>query len=163
MGGFSHRRVIANVVEHRYSMEYRRENAEHVDSEHSLEDIVYIRNTPYVASILKMVKEDYLSREDYPFLLKPPSDYAVMEEKPSHTVDKEVLADFTPKRRRRLILVVIGGLTYTELHHLRTLSKYMKQKLVVVTTSMMNPQSFIKTLSEISMWQLSRSLIRSDD
>ena len=104
-----------------------------------------------------------MSREDYPFLLKPPSDYAVMDEKPSHTVDKEVLADFTPKRRRRLILVVIGGLTYTELHHLRTLSKDMKQKLVVVTTSMMNPQSFIKTLSEISMWQLSRSLIRSDD
>ena len=50
--------MIANAVEHRYSMEYRRENAEHVDSEHSLEDIVYIRNTPYVASILKMVKED---------------------------------------------------------------------------------------------------------
>ena len=149
--GVDRRRIVSNAGALRYSAEYRRGNAEHVDGEHTLEDIVYIRNTPYVASILKMVRDDYLSWDDFPFLLKPPAGYSVVSEKPPSTLEKEALANFTPKRKRRLILVVVGGLTYTELHHLRTLSEALKQQLVIVTTSMLNPQSFVKALSEVSM------------
>lgn len=149
--GIHPRRIVANADGPRYSAEYRRCNAEHVDSEHTLEDIVYIRNTPYVASILKMVRDDYLSRDDFPFLLKPPADYSVKSDKPPPAVE-ETHTDFTPRRKRRLILVVVGGLTYTELHHLRTLSKALEQQLVIVTTSMLNPQAFVKALSEVSMF-----------
>ena len=148
--GIHSRRVVFNTGDLRYSAEYRRCNAEHVDSEHTLEDIVYIRNTPYVASILKMVRDNYLPWDDFPFLLKPPADYRVTSEKLPPVVE-EARTDFTPKRKRRLILVVVGGLTYTELHHLRTLSKAMEQQLVIVTTSMLNPQSFVTSLSEVSL------------
>ena len=149
--GIHPRHIVVNADGPRYSAEYRRCNAEHVDSEHTLEDIVYIRNTPYVASILKMVRDDYLSRDDFPFLLKPPAGYSVKSDKPPPAVE-ETHADFTPRRKRRLILVVVGGLTYTELHHLRTLSKALEQQLVIVTTSMFNPQAFVKALSEVSMF-----------
>ena len=133
-----------------YSLPYRQRTADHCDAEHSLEDIVYIRNVPYVANVVKMISEDYLSRKQYPFILKPPLDYDVKDVKPENEIQPEMLADFTPKRHRRLILVVVGGLTYTELHHLRSLSKLLKQQLVVVSTSLLNPHSFISSLSEIN-------------
>lgn len=132
-------------------MEYRQRVAEHVDDLHTLEDIIYIRNTPYISSILKMVHNDYLSRDDFPFLLKPPMNYDVEDLDPEKELSQDVLTDFLPKRRRRLIVMVIGGLTYTELHHLRTVAKELKQKLVIVTTSLITPQSFIKTLSEVTL------------
>ena len=145
------RRIASVLSLNRYSAEYRRSVADHVDDVHTLEDIIYIRNTPYISSILKMVHNDYLSREDFPFLLKPPVNYDVEDLDPEHEVAHDVLTDFAPKRRRRLIVMVIGGSTYTELHHLRTVAKEMKQKLVIVTTSLITPQTFIKTLSEVEL------------
>lgn len=143
-------RHLLTFLEHnRYTAEYRSELAERVDALHTLEDIIYIRNTPYLSSILKMIRNDYLSRKDYPFLLKPPANYDVSDQPHENEVSQEVLSEFTPKRRRRLIVVVIGGVSYNELHHLRTIAKELKQKLVIVTTSLLTPQMFIKTLSEI--------------
>ena len=132
-----------------YSLSYRERVADHCDAEHSLEDIVYIRNVPYVANVVRMISEDYLSRKQYPFILKPPLDYDIKDVKPENEIQPELLTDFTPKRHRRLILVVVGGLTYTELHHLRSLSKMLKQQLIVVSTSLLDPHSFITSLSEI--------------
>ena len=100
-----------------------------------------------------MVHHHYLSREEFPFLFKPPLDYDVddddMSTNKEKTETKEDLSDYTPKRKRRLIVVVVGGITYNELHHLRTIAKEMKQKLVIVTTSILTPQQFIKTIEEI--------------
>ena len=74
------RRDIARTMnQNHYNEDVRKENVERVDKNHSLEDIVYIRNTPYVALILKMVIEGYLSRTDYPFILKPPRNYDVLD------------------------------------------------------------------------------------
>lgn len=144
------RRDIAQTMnQNHYNEDVRKENVERVDKNHSLEDIVYIRNTPYVALILKMVMEGYLSRTDYPFILKPPRNYDVLDHPRKAKLDPDTLADYTPNQHRRLFLVVIGGLSYCELHHLRSLSKQMKQTLIVVTTSLSNPQSFVHVLSEI--------------
>ena len=144
------RRDIARTMnQNHYNEDVRKENVERVDKNHSLEDIVYIRNTPYVALILKMVMEGYLSRTDYPFILKPPRNYDVLDHPRKAKLDPDTLADYTPNQHRRLFLVVIGGLSYCELHHLRSLSKQMKQTLIVVTTSLSNPQSFVHVLSEI--------------
>ena len=143
-------RIIADSLKYqRYNEQLRRDATEQVDENHSLEDIVYIRNTPYVAFVLKMISDGYLSREDFPFLLKPPRSYDVDDSEPEETMDPELLTDFTPKRHRRLFLVIIGGLSYTELHHLRSIAKGMKQQLVIITSSLSNPQSFIQTLSEM--------------
>lgn len=145
----NNRHLLTFLEHNRYTAEYRSELAERVDALHTLEDIIYIRNTPYLSSILKMIRNDYLSRKDYPFLLKPPANYDVSDQPHENEVSQEVLSDFTPKRRRRLIVVVIGGISYNELHHLRTIAKELKQKLVIVTTSLLTPQMFIKTLSEV--------------
>ena len=141
--------IASGIQNPQYSGIYRQGIAEHCDATHSLEDIVYQRNVPYFASVVKMISEDYLSRDQYPFLLKPPHDYEIKDTKPIEEIDQEILAEFTPNRHRRLILVIVGGLTYTELHHLRSLSKLLKQKLMVVSTSLLSPQSFITALSEI--------------
>ena len=133
----------------RYNKTLRSTYAEHVDGQHTLEDIIYIRNTPYIAFVLKMIRDGYLSREDFPFLLKPPRDYDVMDDQPSDSLDPESMSEFTPKRHRRLFLVVIGGISYTELHHIRSLANILRQELVVVSTSLINPHDFIKTISEI--------------
>ena len=143
--------MIDNTKQTVYSSSYREKTAKHLDHSNTLEDLIYIRNTPYISSLLQMIRDGYLSRNDYPFLLKPPMNYDVKDTKPKEVVSEEVRCDFVPKQKRRLIVVIIGGLTFTELHHLRTLAKEMKQKLVLVTTSLVTPQSFIKSLSDIDL------------
>lgn len=141
--------MTSSLQQQRYNQAFRSQFAEHIDGHHSLEDIIYIRNTPYIATVLKMVCEGYLPSEDFPFLLKPPSGYDVPDCQPPEQPNPESLSDFTPNRHRRLFLVLLGGISYTELHHIRSLSKLIRQELIVVSTSLSNPQDFIKTLSEI--------------
>ena len=44
-----------------YSLSLRERVVEHCDVEHSVEDIVNICNVPYVANVVRMISEDYLS------------------------------------------------------------------------------------------------------
>ena len=100
--------MIDNTKQTVYSSSYREKTAKHLDHSNTLEDLIYIRNTPYISSLLQMIRDGYLSRNDYPFLLKPPMNYDVKDTKPKEVVSEEVRCDFVPKQKRRLIVVIIG-------------------------------------------------------
>jgi len=97
-----------------------------------------------------------LSCTEFPFVSPPASVVAAAEgSKKATSKSKAPVDPEVPATGKRLIVFVIGGLSYSELRSMHEVARISGRDIVVGTTAMLTPQSLIIALKNIKQLDLS--------